>query len=163
MTKNKLILLAVIIPFSLIGIGYTIWNINNQTYSSFIAGNPINDNGSDEMAVSAIVGPGVEIIKTKTGTVTVETKNYGDAINIYGKSGYRFQFSNCSGNPGMFTIKIGTKFMIDNRDNTPHQISIGAKTYKLAAYDFAIVSIQKAGNYNITCDGGGAATVLVQN
>ena len=53
--------------------------------------------------------------------------------------------------------------MIDNRDNASHQIGIGTKIYKLAAYDFAIVTIEKAGNFNITCDGRGAAQVLIQN
>ncbi|MDO8509687.1 MAG: hypothetical protein Q7S24_00930 [bacterium] len=120
------------------------------------------DADRDGMAISAIIGPGIEIIKTKTGTTVIETKSYGDALNIYGKSGYRLQFSNCSGTPGTFTIKLGTKFMIDNRDAKSHLISIGTKKYNLSAYDFAIVTIQKIGDINITCDGGGAAHVLVQ-
>lgn len=167
MNKKNIILLAVVIPLIVLGSGYAIWNLNKQTNlnddtSSFIAGLPITDEGSDEMAVSAIIGQGMITVKTKTGTTTVETKSYGDAINIYRTSGYRFQFSNCSGSPGTLTMKIGTKFMIDNRDNKSHQIGIGTKTYKLEAYDFAIVSIQKIGTFNITCDGGGAANVWVQ-
>lgn len=171
MTKKNLTILVVAVLLLATGTGYAIWNTNNKANTNsdtnsdtptFIAGTPINDDGSDEMTVSAIIAPGIEIIKTKTGTSTAVTKNYSDALSIYAKSGYRFQFSNCSGNPGALTMKIGTKFMIDNRDNESHLISIGTKTYKLAAYDFAIVSIQKVGKFNITCDGGGAANVSVQ-
>lgn len=157
--KIYILLLTVIIsPILLIGIGC---NTDNRD-STFIAGIPI-DNTKDGMAISAIIGTGMETIKTKTGIISVPTKNYGAALEIYGKSGYRLQFSNCSGAPGSFTLKIGSKFMIDNRDNKNHTIGIGTKIYNLAAYDYAIVNIQKAGDFNITCDGGGAAHVLVQN
>jgi hypothetical protein len=167
MTKNSLIITAITAPLLVFISGYIVWNINIKNNPSndaptFVDGIPIVDEGSDEMTVSAIIIPGVEIIKTKAGTKIVETKSYGDALETYGTSGYRFQFSNCSGNPGTLTMKIGTKFMIDNRDSIGHQINIGTKAYKLAAYDFAILSIQKIGTFNIICDGRIAANVWIQ-
>lgn len=142
-------------------IGYQTIN-NNTNKLSFNAGDPIVDEGSDESVVSAIIGPGVEKVATKQGLVFVKTQSYTDALEIYGKSGYRLQISNCSGTPGSFTLKMGVKFMLDNRDNKTHQIVVGTRSYRLAAYDFAIVSINKAGIFNATCDGGGAASILVQ-
>lgn len=115
--------------------------------------------GRDLLAVSAIIEPGF----TLNGTVRVPTKNYTAAINLYGTSGARFQFINCSGNPGTMTIKRGGKFMIDNRDDARHTITLAGQTYTLNAYDFATIQVQKAGDYNITCDGGGAARISVEN
>lgn len=164
--KTRLIISVILVTTLAIGIGYFVWNTNeqiiaNNNLSTFKDGVPI-ETSRDGMAVSAVIGPGVETIKTKTGIAIVPTKSYGEALDIYGKSGYRLQFSNCSGTPGTFTIKLGTKFMIDNRDDKGHIISIGTRKYNLSAYDFAIVTIQKIGDINITCDGGGAAHILVQ-
>lgn len=119
--------------------------------------------GNDVLAVSAEIDTGIEIVKTPTGTAVVASRGYLSALDTYSKSGLRFQFANCSGYPGTFTIKRGIKFMIDNRDNEAHIIGIGANKYRLGEYGYAIVQVQKAGDYNITCDGGGSARVVVQN
>ncbi len=117
--------------------------------------------GSDELAISAIVEPGVTLQKTETGgTALVPTPTYTAAINEYAAA--RFQFANCNGNPGIMTIKKGTNFMLDNRDNKTHIFGIGPRTYELKAYEFALVNVQKIGDYFITCDGGGAAKVSIQ-
>ncbi|PIR76039.1 MAG: hypothetical protein COU32_04190 [Candidatus Magasanikbacteria bacterium CG10_big_fil_rev_8_21_14_0_10_42_10] len=170
MKKNILILLTIGFSLVTLGIGCKKADINNSTEDtlSFRERN-------EQMYVSVAIMPGVKVVTTtvatkiatnnatKTPTTTVETEDYGAAFAIYGKSGYRLQFSACSGNPGYMTMKRGVKFMIDNRDNERHDIAIGTNTYTLEAYDFAIVSIQKAGDFAITCDGGGAAHVLIQN
>lgn len=118
-------------------------------------------NGSDELAISAIVEPGVTTQKKQDGTLTtVPTPSYTAAINDYGAA--RFQFANCSGNPGSLTIAKGRTFMLDNRDNLTHQFAIANRIYQLKAYDFALVQITKPGNFPITCDGGGAAQVTIQ-
>lgn len=101
------------------------------------------------------------MVKTVTGTQSKPTQNYMDALALYGNS--RYQFVNCSGNPGSLTFKKGVKFMIDNRDNETHQIKIGTKSYTLGAYSYAIVSVAKAASFNITCDGGGAAHANIEN
>lgn len=171
MNKNILFSFTLLASLITMGVGCSSSNQASSDFDvpSFITGDFINNDGSsgvaissNAMIVSAIVKPGVTIVKTKTGTTNVQTKDYGTALGIYGKSGYRFQFSSCSGNPGSLTMKLGTKFMIDNRDDKSHQIAIGSQSYKLGAYDFAIISIKKVGSFNITCDGGGAAQVSVQ-
>jgi hypothetical protein len=53
--------------------------------------------------------------------------------------------------------------MFDNRDNKSHNFGIGTKSFKLGAYNYAILTTTKTGSFNITCDGGGAAKVVVQN
>lgn len=88
------------------------------------------------------------------------TLTYEQALNLY-SHGYRVQFSNCSANPGTFTIKHGVSFMLDNRDPQAHVISVGLKNYQIKGYGFAIVSVATAGTTRITCDGGGSAKITV--
>lgn len=88
--------------------------------------------------------------------------SYNQALAIYGKNGYRFQFDQCHGIPGSLSIKKGAKFMIDNRENKAHTIVIKSQTFKLPVYGFAIVTAKDLGTYNITCDGGGAASLNVE-
>lgn len=143
MTKSTLFLLAVAAAILTMGAGCAKQNTNNQTGAG--------ENTPSSTSVAS------------TPVVSAPTQGYVDALNIYGKSGYRFEFFNCSGIPGSLNIKRGTKFMIDNRDNESHQIGIGTKTYHLGAYSFAVVSVPTVGSANITCDGGGAAHVNVEN
>lgn len=92
------------------------------------------------------------------------TQKYLDAIRIYKNTGYYFQFVDCHGLPGTLTMKKGKKFMLDNRDATSRRIAIsGGQSFKITAYNFAIATAPtKAGTHYITCDGGGAATIVVQ-
>jgi len=160
MKKNTLILLIFVFSILMVGTGCTKTDTNNEDTLSFTERN-------NQKYISAVIMPGVKIVTTevttkvatKINTTTVETEDYGEAVTTHD---YRFQFVNCSGNPGSLTMKLGTKFMIDNRDNASHQIAIGTNIYKLEAYDFAIVNIQKVGDFIITCDGGGAAHALIQ-
>ncbi len=92
------------------------------------------------------------------------TQRYLDAIKIYKTSGYYFQFVDCHGLPGSLTLKKGKKFMLDNRDAKTRKIAIkGGQSFTITAYNFAIATApSKPGTYYITCDGGGAASILVQ-
>lgn len=92
------------------------------------------------------------------------TQKYLDAIKIYKNVGYYFQFVDCHGAPGTLTLKAGKKFMLDNRDGAARKIAIqGGQTFQIKAYDFAIATAPSAiGTHYITCDGGGAASILVQ-
>ena len=86
---------------------------------------------------------------------------YEQAVTQYG--GYRFQFVSCHGSPGTMTVTSGKKFMLDNRDAKAHTIMVGKVAYKVGGNGFAIATAASAvGTYNITCDGGGAATLKVQ-
>lgn len=100
----------------------------------------------------------------KTPTPLSATQKYLDAIRIYKNPGYYFQFVDCHGAPGTLTMKKGKKFMLDNRDNKTRKIAIqGGESFKIGAYNFAIATApSKTGTYYITCDGGGAATISVQ-
>ncbi len=112
---------------------------------------------------SATVKPPVSPV-IKTPTPLSATQKYLDAIRIYKNPGYYFQFVECHGAPGTLTMKKGKKFMLDNRDNKTRRIAIqGGQSFKIGAYNFAIATApSKIGTYYITCDGGGAATILVQ-
>ena len=173
---NKKILLAMVSMATLLSIGAGCAPKNkadNDTGDPSLTNRTfVDDQGNNGTAVesdsleegkdiSVVIKTGISCIKTKIGVKDVVTADYENALDVYGKSGWRFQFVKCSGTPGSLIMKLGTKFMIDNRDDTGHQIAIGAQSYKLSAYDFAIISIKKAGSYNITCDGGGAARVEI--
>lgn len=120
--------------------------------------------GADQLATTAVVKPGVTQVAGSGGTTQlVATKSYSAALTTYGKAGWRFQFVNCGGSPGVMSVKRGNKFMLDNRDNKTHKFKIGNSSYTLKAYEFAIVTAIKAGQHQITCDGGGSAVVYVNN
>ena len=93
------------------------------------------------------------------------TQRYLDAIRVYKNVGYYFQFVDCHGSPGTLTLKKGKKFMLDNRDGEAHKIAVqGGQTFQVKAYDFAIATAPSTvGIHYITCDGGGAASITVQN
>ena len=92
------------------------------------------------------------------------TQKYLDALKIYKNTGYYFQFVECHGLPGTLTMKKGKKFMLDNRDAKTRKIAInGGQSFKISSYNFAIATApSKPGTYYITCDGGGAAKIVVQ-
>lgn len=92
------------------------------------------------------------------------TKAYLDALKIYKTTGYYFQFVDCHGSPGSFTLKVGKKFMLDNRDGVAHKFRIqGGQSFNIGAYGFAIATAPSTvGDHYIDCDGGGAAKIIVQ-
>ncbi len=126
------------------------------------ASDTIHD-GTDTLAINALISPGVMNVKTPAGkTEQVPTKNYTAAMATYGTNGARFQFVGCSATPGTMSLKRGISFMLDNRNAEAHTIAIGQASYRLKGYDYAIVTVQKAGVYPITCDGGGSGQLSVE-
>ncbi len=135
------------------------------------------NDGSDFLATTSIATDGITGSILPSGTTRPangntpvagsandpSTKAYLAALKIYDANGYRYQFANCSGLPGTFTIKKNVKFMLDNRDGERHVLGFNGARYSVPAYSYVIASINKAGNFFITCDGGGAAQVKVQN
>lgn len=125
--------------------------------------NPTPPEITDDTTETSVVNQSVK------NTVVTQTKTpaplaYNDALNIYRNHGAYIQFASCSGNPGSISIKRGTKFMIDNRDSVARIYVIGTMQYNVAQYGFAIVTTPLyAGTYYITCNGGGAAALQVQN
>jgi|GEM_PF-1919487 len=97
-------------------------------------------------------------VKTTTPTDAIDT--YEEAIEAY--AGLRFQFTACRGTPGSLTVKNGSTFLLDNRDASGHTIVVGTKSYWLGAYGWKIVTASEEGTLNITCDGGGSASINVQ-
>ncbi len=88
--------------------------------------------------------------------------NYPTKALPYIENGYRFQFSGCHGTPGSLVVKVGKYFLLDNRDAKAHTIAVAGQSYSVGAYGAAVAAVWKAGTYNITCDGGGAASLTVQ-
>jgi hypothetical protein len=95
-------------------------------------------------------------------TEAVPSGKYPTKALPYIESGYRFQFSNCRGTPGSLVVKVGKYFLFDNRDAKPHTIAVAGQSYSVGAYGAAVAAVWKPGTYNITCDGGGAASLTVQ-
>ena len=97
------------------------------------------------------------VVKPKSAVVPVT--GYQKAVETYE---YQFQFSKCQGNPGTLTFKQGVKVLFDNRDEKTHVIGFGASKFTIKGYGYVIATAPKPGTYNITCDGGGAAKMVVQ-
>ncbi len=163
MNNSNLLLICTVISLLTMGAGCTVKSSGDQTgydcdtTSSTEIASVASDNTL--MPISIIISPSTETTNINSVSKTSPTKNYTTALNIYQNSGYYFQFSSCLGNPETLNIRSGEKFMIDNRDNKTHEIGIELKNYKLQAYDFAIISIEKNGTYSISCDG--SSTVLL--
>ena len=92
--------------------------------------------------------------------------SYADAIVKYKN---RFQFSQCHGTPGYISVRVGTAVMLDNRDNTAHTIKANGQSVRIAALDYAVIYPSRTTaddtsteSSNVTCDGGGAATLNVE-
>jgi len=106
---------------------------------------------------------------TTVPTATTQTPgklSYTDAVKKYTN---RFQFFKCSGTPGLISVKKGTPVMLDNRDATAHTIKANGQTVRIAGYDYAVIyptlTTKDSTDLtlsNITCDGGGAATLNVE-
>ncbi len=142
-------LLTVILAALLI---YIVWQSKPEE-----ALEPIVETPAEEVEPETTTGSG-----SNTGSGAPAPLTFEEAYQIYAASGYRFEFAGCHGRPGTLSMKKGTKFMLDNRDNEPHTIVVGSTRYRLGAYGFAIATAKDIGTYNITCDGGGAAQVIVQ-
>ena len=85
--------------------------------------------------------------------------SYGDAVKKYQ---YRIQLAQCHGNPGTVSLKTNTPLMLDNRDAKIHTLKVAGQTYSVKSYDYTLAYFSKAGTYELTCDGGGAATVNIE-
>jgi len=68
---------------------------------------------------------------------------YEEASKLY--AGHKFQFdANCQASPMSMIVKNGASIMLDNRGGTVRNVSIGAKKYSLAAYNFLIITIAES-------------------
>jgi hypothetical protein len=52
--------------------------------------------------------------------------------------------------------------MLDNRDAKNHTVKVNGQSYSIKSYDYSLAYFSKAGTYQLTCDGGGAATVNIE-
>lgn len=101
-------------------------------------------------------------VKKPATPTPAPVQTYDQIVESYKASGYRFQFSGCSGSPGSITIKKGLKLMMDNRDNASHAFVVGSQRFTLGKYGYKIITATELGSLNITCDGRGSATLNVQ-
>ena len=51
--------------------------------------------------------------------------------------------------------------MLDNRDKVSHRFVVGGRAYTIKGYGYLILTADRTGDHNITCDGGGAAMIKV--
>lgn len=157
MKKTYIIVAAVVLA---IIIGIVLLRQNNAS--------PFNDTSTGARNTPATVDATPATTTPPAGTkVTPKgALTYEDALALY--VGKRYQFDNCTSgppivSPGSLSLKVGSKFMLDNRDTDAHTIKVGTQSYRIGKNGFAIATAPAArGTYNITCDGGGQAQLLVQ-
>lgn len=151
--KNTVILVAVAIAAFLV-VGYYAVRANLDAQQA------LNDSAYASLPYAGSVGG-----SQATTSATQHDLKYTQLLGIYGATGLRtrYQFSNgCSTTPGSMVVKVGTKIMLDNRDLVAHTIKVGAQSTRIAAHDFAIMTMTQTGELTITCNGGGAARITVQ-
>lgn len=119
-----------------------------------------NNETAESSATPAVAGNKTPAAKPAPSPDT----SYQAALSTYE---YRIQFVNCRGTalPGVGTLSVkkNVKFMLDNRDNKTHTFAFAGQTHTAGPYDFVIASISKPGTYNLTCDGGGAAKINIED
>jgi hypothetical protein len=164
--QKKYIYLAIAGVVILLVLYFVFRNKEKTSEDQLDVGVPTQDITSDSAtstASSTAVAKNVTPVKTSPTPLSA-TQKYLDAIRIYKNPGYYFQFVDCHGLPGTLTMKKGKKFMLDNRDAKSRRIAIsGGQSFKIGPYNFAIATAPtQPGTHYITCDGGGAATIVVQ-
>ncbi len=163
--KNKYAALGVGAVILLLIVIYTFTNKSTNDAVVTIDDKPTENTTSTIVTASSTVTTTAPVVNKKPATTVTKPKTAGSAT-AYQKAieeyQYRFQFSNCQGNPGKLTFKQGVKVMLDNRDEATHTFGFGGAKYTVKGYSFVIVTAPKAGTHNITCDGGGAAQMTTQ-
>lgn len=144
------------VPYVVLGIviGIVVYALVAKKVSP--APEPATTPTAEVAAPDAVVGGETE------ATVPAAGKNYPKVALPYIENGYRFQFSNCHGTPGSLVVKAGKYFLLDNRDAKSHTIAVAGQSYSVGAYGAAVAAVWKVGTHQITCDGGGAASLTVQ-
>lgn len=159
MKEETRFLLALVVLAGIIVLGYLLWEKSHQEEVPVVpvVETPAEEEPTEEEPAGGSGGGGAAAPAPSGGPLT-----FDEAYQTYAASGFRFEFASCRGRPGSISMKKGTKFMLDNRDNAAHKFVVGSKTYNIGAYGFAIATASDVGTYNITCDGGGAAQLVVQ-
>jgi hypothetical protein len=98
----------------------------------------------------------------KTAPTVTDDEKYQQAFNTYKNAGAYFQFKNCKGNPGSIVLKQNLYFMLDNRDKVARTIGVGDTSYIVPAEGYRVVQAKTIGLNYITCNGGGAARITIQ-
>ena len=154
MKKDMSMVLGLIVIVLAVLLGYMVWQKNQEQESM----EPVVETPAETVPAGSTGGDASSSVPAANpGPLTFE-----QALEIYSANGYRFEFASCHGRPGSLSMKVGTKFMLDNRDPLAHTFVAGSSTYHIGPYGFAIATAKDLGTYNITCDGGGAAQVVVQ-
>ncbi|OGH69111.1 MAG: hypothetical protein A2754_02780 [Candidatus Magasanikbacteria bacterium RIFCSPHIGHO2_01_FULL_47_8] len=165
MKKNHFIVIVGLIVALVAALGYILWRNNEE--AAELGGKDqasVGDGSSDTLAGSSSVDEKVATTAAATKNLHKITLSYTEALNLYRTAGRYFQFVSCRGTPGSISMKVGTTFMLDNRDKVTRKIAIGKNaTYSVGPYDFKVVAAPSvAGQFYITCDGGGSALLNVE-
>jgi hypothetical protein len=178
MQKNSNLIIAIIVILVILaGVAFLFDSRKNADKSSTQQGDSINPADASNVAYNNYTQEGVdetpeeelapapETPKQGTPPPPAPRLSYDQALSTYGAGGsnYRYQFSaNCLAVPSSLTVKKGTRFMLDNRDEAAHTFKIGNQTIRLNKYAFAVVTARQAGDLAIACDGVNRANLLVQ-
>lgn len=75
---------------------------------------------------------------------------YGEAVKRYGAQRIQFD-AQCQAIPTNSTFKSGLEIMLDNRAGVTRSIVFSGETYKIQAYDYAVVTLSAKGIIYIDC------------
>ena len=154
---NKKYAFAALAAIIIIAVGFGLYNRAAKNKNQALDGNGVSQNGLESLEPGT-GAPIPESAPTTTGSGSKKL-SYGEAIKKYP---FRFQFINCSANPGSMSVKRNTPVMLDNRDKTAHTIKANGQTLRIAGYDYQILYPKIEGESFITCDGGGSGKINVE-
>lgn len=167
MKKEHLISIGIaVVLLIVLGVAFTWDSDQEDDVDNGDQANQIDETDDDPRSASSgatVNRQNTQAAATPQNNELAKAQRYAQAVKTYE---YRVEFDDCRGavfpGQGTLTIKKGVNFMIDNRDPVAHTFTFRTQTVTVAAYDFVIVTAKDLGDYNITCDGGGAAKLDVQ-
>ncbi|MES2224759.1 MAG: hypothetical protein V4478_02100 [Patescibacteria group bacterium] len=133
------------------GVGYYLRYVRFQSPIVFLpATQTAISNNERAVGYEANVMP-VDKLKEVAGGAPTSALGYEDALIQY--RGRVVQFNqNCRAYPVIMTIPPKTVVMLDNQSRWDRTITIGARTYTIAAYDYVLASFNMNGQYPVSCD-----------
>jgi hypothetical protein len=153
MNKNALVWTIVVIVVVVAGVA--IYEQNKSGSS----GSMMTNNSSPTPTAMMSVTPTPSEAMTSPSPTAAARLSYGAALNTYKN---RMQLLACHGSPGTMVVTKGSPVMFDNRDHNTHLVKVGSQSVSVPGLDYELLYPNTKGNFQVTCDGGGAGLLEVE-
>lgn len=150
MKKAPLIALAVVLLVVLVAVVYTRTSETTQVANTDQAQSPADSMADTVDGTLPVATDSMTPAAATTPSKATPKLAYEEAVKRYGAQ--RIQFNaQCQATPNSSTFKSGLEIMLDNRAGVERSIAFSGKTYKIPAYDYAVVTLSAKGIIYIDC------------